>query len=273
VLVGPLRQPVNPAQQGSIHDDAVARKLGFRGGTIAGSIHMEQFPPLLLRAFGPRWYESGNLSLYFLNATLDREPVRALVDLPPQGVTDAQVRLRMEREDGMRVAEGSASVGTPDEPSALRRRLRELRAPGELRLLAGLEPGVTMGPRAARIEPEQLRERLETITEPLPEYAEQDVVTPTLLVQLLRACEAELEGLRDTRGSTGLFGAIETGWHGPVHAGRDYLASGKVLAVGDSPKTEYFWYESRLTATDDERPLASMIMLLRFMKASSPLWA
>ena len=36
---------------GSLHDDATATRLGFRGGTVAGSIHLELFPPLLLKAF------------------------------------------------------------------------------------------------------------------------------------------------------------------------------------------------------------------------------
>ena len=40
VFVGPLRRSVNNARHisGSIHDDATATKLGFRGGTVAGSI-------------------------------------------------------------------------------------------------------------------------------------------------------------------------------------------------------------------------------------------
>ena len=48
---------MNASQQakGSIHNDEVATKLGFRGGTVAGSIHLELFPPLLVEAFGPRW--------------------------------------------------------------------------------------------------------------------------------------------------------------------------------------------------------------------------
>ena len=54
VWVGPVRRPRNSAanEKGSIHDDAVAQKLGFRGGTVAASLHMEQFPPLLLHMFG-----------------------------------------------------------------------------------------------------------------------------------------------------------------------------------------------------------------------------
>jgi hypothetical protein len=59
VISGPLRSSVNNAitAKGSIHDDETASKLGFRGGTVAGSIHMELFPPLLLEAFGKEWFE------------------------------------------------------------------------------------------------------------------------------------------------------------------------------------------------------------------------
>ena len=56
--------PPRPAAT-NIHDDATAQKLGFRGGTIAGSIHMDQFPPVLVEAFGPAWFETGSLSLAF----------------------------------------------------------------------------------------------------------------------------------------------------------------------------------------------------------------
>lgn len=73
VIAGPARQPRNLSAhvQGSIHDDATAAALGFRGGTVAGSIHMDQFPPLLLEAFGKGWFETGCLSLYFRHATTD----------------------------------------------------------------------------------------------------------------------------------------------------------------------------------------------------------
>jgi hypothetical protein len=73
--------------------------------------------------------------------------------------------------------------------------------------------------------------------------------------------------------AVGLFGAIEV-QHlaGPVHAGRDYLTRGKLLAVGDTPKTEYLWYESTLSEKTG-RDVASMVMMLRFMKGSSQLWS
>ena len=94
VITGPVRRPRNLSAHavGSIHDDATATALGFRGGTVAGSIHMDQFPPLLLAAFGNRWFETGSLSLYFRHATTGGEPMRVLLGCPPAVGGDVQVR-------------------------------------------------------------------------------------------------------------------------------------------------------------------------------------
>lgn len=278
VLIGPVRRPVNPAQQaaGSIHNDAVAKKLGFRGGTIAGSLHMEQFPPVLERAFGLRWWETGSLSLYFTNATLHEEPVRCAVCRPGAG-DDVQVEVWMDRENGARVCEGTASVGSPDEPTALRTRIANLRPPGDVRILSGLEPGTRMGPVPARVRPEDQVARLAVITEPLEAYKADapwggPIPTPALLARVLRRPESTL-ALSNARGTVGLFGAIELrNLAGPAFVDREYEASGEVLAVGETPKSEYYWYESELRDTAGDA-VASMIMMLRFMKASSALWA
>jgi hypothetical protein len=73
--------------------------------------------------------------------------------------------------------------------------------------------------------------------------------------------------------AVGLYGAIETRHiNGPVFMERDYEVSGKVLATGTTPRTEYVWFET-LMREPGGRDVASMIMMLRFMKGSSALWA
>ena len=73
--------------------------------------------------------------------------------------------------------------------------------------------------------------------------------------------------------AVGLFGAIELRfWSGPLRCDTDYSVSGEVVSVGASPKTEYAWYDSRATDTSGS-PAVSMRMQLRWMKASSPLYA
>ena len=172
VFVGPLRRSQNNARnvKGSIHDDATATKLGFRGGTVAGSIHLELFPPILLKAFGQRWFERGTISMYFLNATTDREAVRAFVKEPPLDDSDAQVEIWIERDDGMRVAEGTASVGSPKEPSALLRRPLDRFDSGELRILGGLKVGDQFEECDAFLTKDAMAERMKVISEPMEWY-------------------------------------------------------------------------------------------------------
>ena len=276
VLVGPLRRSVNNASKvaGSIHDDATATKLGFRGGTVAGSIHLELFPPILLKAFGQRWFERGTISMYFLNATTDREAVRAFVKEPPLDATDAQVDIWIERDDGMRVAEGTASVGSPEEPSALLRRPLARFDAGELRILGGLKVGDRFEECDAFLTKDAMAERMKVITEPMEWYTKPSpwggaIATPAAVVQLLYS--QSIATLRTKLGrAVGLFGAIELrNINGPVMAEHPYRVGGSIVALGQSPKTEYMWFETALNEADGKR-VAEMRMLLRFMKASSP---
>jgi hypothetical protein len=71
----------------------------------------------------------------------------------------------------------------------------------------------------------------------------------------------------------GLWGAIEIQHlKGPVLVERDYQVRARVLAVSETPKTEYLWYESTLSDPEGGDDIAAMLMMLRFMKASHPAW-
>ncbi|MGI8423540.1 MAG: hypothetical protein ACR2NO_05430, partial [Chloroflexota bacterium] len=235
------------------------------------------FPPLALRAFGQGWFEGGSLSLYFRNATLDREPVRALIKQPPAGASDSQVEAWIDRDDGMRVAEGSLAVGDAGEPTALQRiPLEDIDCSG-LRILAGVAAGDEIPELGVIYSSAQHAERMAVITEKLS-WHEGDspwggpIITPAGMVTLLYA--QPVASLRKKLGdAVGLFGAIEiSNLDGPALVDVPYRVGGRVLAAGQSPKTEFFWFET--TASDaGGRPVAAMRMLLRFMKASSPLYA
>ena len=279
---GPLRRPVNRSanQRGSIHDDATAQKLGFRGGTVAGSVHMDQFPPMLIDRFGPAWFETGSLSLQFRNATISGEAVSVLVGDPGRGVVaDVQVPVRVERDDGLLVAEGTASVGTPAEPTYLSSiDLRAADDPTEMRMFGALGAGSPIEEHDARVDTKSpLRVGLlEGMTEPLDWYAGPSpwggaIANPSSVVALLWQ-RATRSFSRYSDGAVGLFGAIEIRHHrGPVFVDQPYRVAGEVVAVGHSPKTEYVWFDTR--ASDDDGVVASMRMQLRWMKASSKAYA
>lgn len=279
VLTGPVRRPRNSAKHlgaGSIHDDATAQKLGFRGGTVAGSLHMEQFPPLLLEVFGEDWLKTGGMSLYFKYATTDNEPVQASIRRPVDGGTRAEIW--MDDDEGHRVADGTANIGGVDEESCVRGRIRAMPAAEDIRILSRISAG-DIGERVpTRITGKAMDARLEVITEPLPAYSDpapygQRIASPALQVQVLRPAEASILP-RNSDFGVGLFGAIELQLHdGPVFVDHDYETQARVLAIGETPKTEYLYYEARLFEPGSSDTVLSMIMMLRFMKASSSLWA
>jgi hypothetical protein len=277
VLAGPVRNPRNLSAgvAGSIHDDATATALGFRGGTVAGSVHMDQFPPLALRAFGNDWFESGSLSLYFRHATTDGEPIRAFIEQPLRQ-HDVQAKAWATTSDDLLVAEGTAGCGDPAEPSALH--ARDLRAvdSAELRILRDLGPGAVLGDLTLEPDGERQRQRIDHggMTEPLDWYTGPSpwggpIAAPSAVVDLLY--RRLLEDAKRSMGEhVGLFGAIEIRFRsGPVFTDARYRVTGEVVAVSHTPKTEVLWFDSRALGADGTL-VAEMRMMLRQLKQSSP---
>jgi hypothetical protein len=101
-------------------------------------------------------------------------------------------------------------------------------------------------------------------------------VTSTAGMMYRHLTGGEEEGywrLSDAIGSaSGMFGAFEVVYvDGPVFLDRPYTVSGKVVGVGESPKTEYVWWDAE-TRDESGRLVARMRHLLRYLKASSPLY-
>ena len=275
-LVGPWRTPRNLSADaaGSIHDDTTAAGLGFRGGTVAGNVHMDLLPPLLSSVLSETWFETGSMSLYFQRATTDAEPVQAWVDRPVDA--GRQVACGIVTEDGGAAAEGTASVGLGGEPTALH--ARDLRPvdPATLRILRDVTPGEHLpgGPVVADGPGQRQRLAEGLVSEPMDVYDGGSpwgppVASPLTVVDLLYL--APLHTLRARVGEVvGLFGAIEIRFHGsPVLLDRQYEVDGTVVAVSETPKTEVLWYDAR--AVDEHGALVATLRLMnRFLKGSSP---
>lgn len=263
------------AGEGSIHDDETASKLGFRGGTVAGDVHMNQFPAVLQRVFGDRWFETGNLSLSFKNATVDRERVKVFAEPLPSGGN--QTRVWMERDDGMLVCSGTAAI---DDHSQSELRTKDLRPcdPSDLRILHRLEPGTSLGSYDVFASPDKQFARYDNnlLSDPVDYYRTGSpwgkvVAAPCTFVEYLWGYPTQALA-RLAGEAVGLFGAIEIGSvNGPFLLSREYRIESQVVCVGQSPQTEYVWYDT--TATDnDGRLVATLRMQSRVMKASSPLY-
>jgi hypothetical protein len=266
--VGPFRTPRNMAAEarGSIHDDATATRLGFRGGTVAGSIHLDQFVPRLVENIGPQWFETGGLSVYFTQATVDREEVQCAVEPGAD-----RLRLSMHNRDGALICQGTASA-QPDAGSELARRF-ETQTPaaaGALRILAAMQVGDENHDLAVSVAPETLARSLGVITEALPAY-ETGILPPSLVIHMAHMTR-EAVMAKSTRPQVALYGALEVqNLAGPLRVGVDYQARTRVLKLSESPKTENVWYE--VIFTEAGRDIARVLYFLRVLKGSSPLWA
>jgi hypothetical protein len=189
-----------------------------------------------------------------------------------------QVRAWLERDDGMLVGEGTASVGDPGEPTALQSIDVHRYAAKEPRILAGINAGDPIPETEIEMSRTAQDGRLEIITEVLDWYHDSPwggpIASPATMVHYLYGHPARTIG-RSTEGTgdnaVGLFGAIELrNVGGPLVLDRTYRVGGHIVEVGESPKTEYVWFDS-FAESDGER-IAEMRMQLRWMKASSPLY-
>ncbi len=271
---GPWRQPRNSAadEKGGIHDDTTAKNLGFQGGTIPGSVSMEQFTPLLVRYFGETWWTTGGMSVFLTQPVFDNEPVRC--NLKP--VKENKVQIWMENKAGNVVVEGTASLGD-DPESEINARLLDNQPHPELRMLADVVIDTPSELCPVRISDEEIDARLRVITEPMDCYASADqfgerVAPIAPYVHAFRGVEPHIVPVRGPY--VGMFGAIEVQYlAGPVLANTDYETSGQVIALSASPKTEIVWYTATLTATDTGQAVARMTKMDRLLKSASPLWS
>jgi hypothetical protein len=278
-VCGPYRKPTNNSQHeaGTIHDDKTARDLGFRSGTIAGSIHMEQFLPLCESVFGSTWQRNGALSCYFLNPSIDGEPVQAKIS----HAEASQRRVEMFTKAGLFVLEGTASIGGRDDLSCVRARLQlaQKNAPAQPRILAHIDPNFAADSLPTIIPQADINQRLSIITEPRAEFTDHTIYGKTVAplsaaIHAMRVFESRLQMPDEGSGEyVGMFGAIEWQYiNGPVYADTPYVVSGNVLAIGESPKTEMIWVECLMVEPVSGLAVARMLMLSRILKASSSLW-
>lgn len=271
-LTGEFRAPHNGFQQaqGSIHNDEVASKLGFKGGTVPGSVHMDQFVPMLVEMYGRAWFETGDISLHFSQATVDKEEVQAVVQ-----PGEPRARLLMFNRAGQQVCVGTASPKAPDAGSELARRMAEQAEADQarLRIYADVRTGDTTSDIPMRVNRSDYDVGLGRITERLPIYDAEGVLSPAYAIRLAHMSRPFVMAKAKTP-YVGLFGALEVRHlAGPLLADKDYVGRTTMRKITESPKTENVWYDVDIADAASGQDVASVTFMIRAMKASSPLWS
>ena len=280
ILSGPLRAPqqmLSDQEYGghaSIHDDAMAEKLGFRAGPIEGPTHFSLFPPLLAHIWGQAWFERGCLSAHYQNMVVEGEEVRAFVEVPASGVT--RTRVWAEKADGTPVLEASASLGPDHGQTLLEARMAQLRPPEGLLILEGLSVGMTGAQdEVVRMAPDQhmgalypfsLDDKLKVITETSPWYSSGDnpwgrAIIPLEMVSVLAEYSSRQAAFPVKGPAVGLFADQEIRMiKGPLFVGETYLIRREIAALAESRRTESYWVRTRIFDAKGETEVAEMLL-------------
>ena len=273
-IYGEWRKAINTAAHmvHSIHDNAVGKKVGMRGGVVAGTIHLDLFPPILVETFGQRWFEQGTISLYFTYALLHGEELRVVMQAGPKGAKDVQVETQLESRDGHTVARGTVSVGSPNEKPYLQTLELQSSPREELRILKELESGWETPLKDVSETGTALEKSLANCEDLLDWYSGKSpwgsaILPPSHTTRLMQV------GIPFETKGVGFYGANELRYlDGPVKVDVPYQTKGKIIAVGVTSKTEYYWFESELYEKASNKLVAAMRHMTRFMKAGSPLY-
>jgi hypothetical protein len=267
----------------SIHDDAMAEKLGFRAGPIEGPTHFSQFVPLLAHLWGRDWFERGCLSAHYQNMVVEGEEVRAFVALPAEGAK--RTSAWAQKSDGTAVLEASASVGPDHGATLLEQRVAKLRPPEKLLILADLRVGMTgaqdehvrmdLDQHMGALYPFSLSQKLERITENTPWYSDGAAapwgraIIPLEMVSVL-AEYSSAQAKFPVRGpAVGLFADQEIRMiDGPLFVGEDYLIRREIVALSESKRTESYWVKTRIYDAAGKTLKAEMLLNHASMKNS-----
>ena len=285
VLSGPLRAPKQMlAEQEydghtSIHDQATAQKLGFKGATIEGPTHFSQFAPLGYALWGELWLRRGCISAHYRAPVYEGEEVRAFMRRPAND--GVQGEIWMLRANGDEILRGTASVGPAFPPSALEERLKSLPPLPDPVILADIKVGTRSARTPVRMDlaqhmgalyPFSLAQKLTRITEPSTFYSGDDHVwrrpiVPMEMISVLMQYSARDNGFNTRGPAVGLFADQEIRlFDGPVLVGEPYDIQRQVVALTGSRRTESVWVRSTLYAAGSEREVAAMLLNLATMK-------
>lgn len=173
------------------------------------------------------------------------------------------------------VCTGTATIGEPKEASYLRAMDIDGIERGDIRILHDIHAGTPMKTMDVTLAPEQIDGSVANILEPMDWHSGDSpwggpIVPLSLSYEALRGEDPNYQIGVVERRAAGFMGAEELRFFsGPIQTGVPYITGGQYLAVGGSPKTEFFWYDSWLDDKASGKRVAEMRQMWRYFKADS----
>jgi acyl dehydratase len=164
-----------------IHDDAVARRFGFRGGLVPGVDVYGYMTHLPVQRWGRAWLERGTAECRFLKPVYDGDIATITGRETSQGIewrVESRGEVCASGAAGLPAAAGAipsdfAAAPLPPAPPASR-------PPADARSLA---PGTWLAMNPIAMTPEHAAEALRDLRETLPLYAGEGLVHPAVVLR------------------------------------------------------------------------------------------
>jgi acyl dehydratase len=203
------------ASTNKIHDDAVAREYGFRGGLVPGVDVYAYMTHLPVAHWGRDWLERGTISVRLVQPVYDGERVTVTAEL-----NGDEMHLATIGPDEVVRATGRATLSEVDAavPIPPRAALPDVRPPasGE-----SLVMGTVLGSLEATFDAGRAGEYLDAVREQLPIYTTAAVAHPGWLLRFansILSANVELGPWIHVESDVGLGGVVEDGQRLEVRA-------------------------------------------------------
>ena len=167
------------ASENKIHDDAVARRFGFRGGLVPGvDVYAYLTHPIVAR-WGRRWLEQGTVQARFLKPVYDGEEVVV------HAAGEATLALAVRNAAGEVCATANATLpaSSPPAPDLADYPLRPLPTDPPPASPESLVPGTLLGSLEAGFHAEHAADYLGDVRESLALYREEAIAHPGFLLR------------------------------------------------------------------------------------------
>lgn len=105
-------------EAGSIHDDAYAARLGYRGGLVPGVTLLAYLTPALIAAFGEAWPQRGRLRARFVRPAYDGDTLSVLAAVERTDATGVSLACHIDNADGAVCVEVEATCALEEQASA-----------------------------------------------------------------------------------------------------------------------------------------------------------
>ena len=246
-----IRLDDNPRYAGSIHDDTVARRMGYRAALVPGAFLYGHFSRIAVDLWGMDWIRRGGIATQFRRAVYNGDIVQLIATQRQDGAGE-RLDLVMTGADGQEAAAGWVALPAtaPDTPDPRDLALAPLPDPRPRIGAGGMRVGMTGGTAQAILPQTEIAESLKAFAEDHPIYRSGALAHSGCL---MRKAMFELNQSFSLPGPYVLTACEGQHFH-PVEAGQRFATASTVTGVYERKGRHYFETDEVVLA--DGKPAA-----------------